>query len=548
MKLIDTLKENNQDFEWYPTTEEILKTIYNDLLKDSRFERNKSLLDIGAGNGKLFSCFDKYTEKRKKDNEYAYFHITDKYAIEKSAILCENLPADVVIVGTDFHQQTLIDKKVDIIFCNPPYSEYAVWVEKILKQGNCSHVYLVIPERWKEDRGISEIIKQRSLAFSVINSFTFENAEDRKARAKVDVIHFSMPSGSNSKGAFSIWFDENFKIDESTTEFSSSYHKETLKKTEELKNNIIKKENLIYVLEEFYLKDMENLLNSYKALEKVDGAILNELGVDIHSIKSGLQLKIEGLKNLYWKELFDNLDTITKRLCAKSRDELLKKLYANTHVDFTPDNAFAVILWVIKNVNNYIDKQMLDVYMDLSDSKNVINYKSNKKFVNDKWRYARQEVTHYQLDYRIVRQGRYALQGGGYGYSFEFKNNLHEDAHKKIQDICTVAETLGYSVKCDTFSRTWESNKGQVFYLNDGRVFTEVKAFKNGNLHFKFMPEFMKKFNIAVGKMTGWIKNEKEAFSEMSNISEKEIKEFWKVNWKISKKDAGNLLENRKAS
>ena len=63
-------------------------------------------------------------------------------------ILSEQLPDDVILLGTDFNQQTVIDKKVDFIFCNPPYSEYDEWAEKIILQGNCNAIALVIPARW----------------------------------------------------------------------------------------------------------------------------------------------------------------------------------------------------------------------------------------------------------------------------------------------------------------------------------------------------------------------------------------------------------------
>ena len=546
--LIKELKENNQDFEWYPTTKAMFKVIYNDLLKsNSSYKSTNSVLDIGAGNGKLFTTFTEFASESKAKDEYSRsFYFSKKYAMEKSAILCEHLPDDVVIVGTDFHNQTLIDKDVDIIFCNPPYSEYEIWVERILKQGNCDIAYLIIPERWVESDGIKDVIKERRITSEVLDSFTFETAEDRKARAKVQIIRFDIPKGYNSNDAFSIWFDENFKIDTDASGIDNGFSKGSIK-SEQLKHKLVKKENLIYVLENFYQQDMAVLLKSYKALEQVDGDVLRELGVDLKNIKDGLRQKIKGLKQLYWTELFNNLETITNRLCSKSRSELLSKLYDNTHVDFTAENAFAVSIWVIKNVNNYVDKQMLSVYKEMSDPENVKNYKSNTKFVNDRWRYVNEDVSHYQLDYRIVYKGSYALQGGSHGYTFDYTNNLHNNAHTKIRDIFTIAETLGYSVKGDTSSRIWESNKTEVFHLKNGEIFAEVKAFKNGNLHFKFSPEFMKKLNIAVGKLNGWLKNEEEAFAEMSNISKEEINEFWKTIWRIGKKDTEFLIDYQEA-
>ena len=48
------------------------------------------------------------------------------------------LPIYVVIIGSDFHEQTLIDKKVDLIFCNPPYSEFELWTKQIIDWKSCN--------------------------------------------------------------------------------------------------------------------------------------------------------------------------------------------------------------------------------------------------------------------------------------------------------------------------------------------------------------------------------------------------------------------------
>jgi 16S rRNA G1207 methylase RsmC len=124
-KLVKEIKASNQDFEWYPTTDEIIDLIKADL-KDS-YDREgifKSVLDVGAGNGQTLN---KLTDG-------------NKYAIEKSEILVSNMPANIFMVGTDFYENSLIDKKVDIVFSNPPYSQYKEWAVKIINEANSNHV------------------------------------------------------------------------------------------------------------------------------------------------------------------------------------------------------------------------------------------------------------------------------------------------------------------------------------------------------------------------------------------------------------------------
>ena len=47
-----------------------------------------------------------------------------------------SLDSDIFVVGTDFHQQTFIDKKMNVIFCNPPYSEFTEWSIKLIEEAN----------------------------------------------------------------------------------------------------------------------------------------------------------------------------------------------------------------------------------------------------------------------------------------------------------------------------------------------------------------------------------------------------------------------------
>ena len=183
-QLISEIKEKNEDFEFYPTTTEIVKAFASSLKGKEKVRDDYgycgSILDIGCGNGGFF-------EKLCSDG---LFKNVKKYGIEKSLILSEQLPEDVVLLGTDFNQQTLIDKKVDVIFCNPPYSDYEAWAEKIILQGNCSAIALVIPTRWKNSGRIKAALERRIMSAEIAGTYDFENAE-RKARATVDLVFIS---------------------------------------------------------------------------------------------------------------------------------------------------------------------------------------------------------------------------------------------------------------------------------------------------------------------------------------------------------------------
>jgi hypothetical protein len=159
MSLLATVKEASQDFEWYPTTKEIIACVDRDLLREyDKSEWNHTtqqsdfihkaidILDCGAGDGRVL---------------HSLSHGGNMYAVEKSTVLIHAMHKDIFIIGTEFNNTTLIDKKVQVIFSNPPYSEFEKWATKIIKEANAEFIYLVLPKRWKDSALISNAIKLR---------------------------------------------------------------------------------------------------------------------------------------------------------------------------------------------------------------------------------------------------------------------------------------------------------------------------------------------------------------------------------------------------
>ena len=197
--LIEELKQNNQLFEFYPTTKEMIRPIY------ARLDSKTDILDIGCGTCNLRKFIKEFDEEKNQKylNDIDLYNkkLIERYpdspntwhgkyfVIEKSQILINKLDKDVIVLGTDFYNTLLIDKKADVYFCNPPYSEFEEWTIEILKNGNCNKAYLIIPERWKNNERINLILSEYNIAYTILGSFDFSNAE-RQARAKVDVIEF----------------------------------------------------------------------------------------------------------------------------------------------------------------------------------------------------------------------------------------------------------------------------------------------------------------------------------------------------------------------
>ena len=710
--LVRKLKENEEDFEFYPTTTEILTALYWDIngpkTKPGLHGRKReiSLLDIGAGNCKLLSVFkdiassqplldevyyneipraDEMIEKSviavkeltsykeklnvvyangEEDNInlhqfvltlknnpienidlssleiFTHFKLTDKewllekisnyelptskryhrehnvvkinkyMAIEKSQILINNMPEEAFVIGTDFKEQTLIDKKADIIFSNPPYKEYSYWSEKIIKEANASSIYLVIPQRWDNQENIIQAIKKRNATYTIIGEFDFLNSEDRTARAKVNLLRIDMPDSCSSKNIepFDLWFNECFKFEAEETEDINShiyqrFDEAERKRKETIQNQIVKAGDLVTALVELYNKELDKYINNYKLISQLDADVLKELNVKRDGLREALKVKIDGLKNLYWHEIFDNLTEITSRLTSKSRDRMLETLRSNTSIDFTKSNIRAVVIWAIKNAPKYYDNQLLQVYKNLSNEDSAKLYKSDFRFSADSWRYYRNDDAKYKLDYRIVVSGHRSSTD-------DRDNRLSDNQMEYIRDLIVVARNLGFNVErgysslrlkdkytittvpsatprkvgdktldgkiqevyyhtnkpnsnnkrvmeedgiiyvydkkrrdCDCF---YQYKIGEEYYHHNGvssddDIFTTVLGHKNGNVHFQINQQFMKKFNLEAGRLRGWLKTPQEAAEEL-DISIEEASSYWKSNFTLIPENLPTLL------
>ena len=535
-QMILSMKENNEDFEFYPTTRGMLQVIHGQI------DHNCSILDIGAGNGNALQIFDELSSPNHHQ----------KYAIEKSGILRSQMPADIFILGTDFHSQTLIDKKVDVVFCNPPYSEYEEWSEKIILEANCEEAFLVIPQRWKESSKIQTAITQRNCDVYSLGTFSFMESEYRKARAEIEIVRVKLKRKyvtDKARDPFNLWFEQNFDI-----EHTVSYNFGSQERIHQnVSEKLVKGRNLIEVLEELYVSEFATLLKHYKSIAELDTAILEELGVSRKAIMEGLELKIKGLKNSYWKELFDNFNMITSRLIKTRRIALLDTLTANTAIDFTADNAYAVAIWVIKNANQYFDQQLIEVYDELTCEKNAVGYKSNSHWTQDGWQYEqdrsrnpywrnedfKKKNSRYILDYRLVMEMYQTFELDWAGKTVK---GIAQRPLEYINDIFVIANNLGFTIDGDPGKRAWCPGDLEEFYLLDGTLFCDIRLYKKGTMHIKLNQSFMQKFNIEAGRLKGWLKNPVHA-SEETGVDISTAQEFFRSNLRVTQSDI-KLLEN----
>lgn len=485
--LVSQLKENGEDYEFYPTTDKMLMVVQQHSIE------NRTILDIGCGNAKLKE----------------YFPHSDYFVIEKSKILINNLPSDVFVLGTDFDNCTLIDKKVDMIFCNPPYSEFEKWTIRIIKEGNFKEAFLIIPQRWKNDEEIKQALSQSNTLFRVVDSTDFLDAE-RQARAKVDIIKFTKNEFRDSwVDPYKNWFEETFNFKEKKDRTYDFTHAN--KKEKEIKNQLINANNKIESLVNLYNDEMNRLFSSFKAICELDEETLHDIGVETRKVIESLKYKIEHTKILYWRLIFDYLDEITKRLTAESRKKLFERFNRLNQVDFNESNIQAVVIWVLKNASILFDEQLVDLYKEFTTPDNIIKYKSNQRVFkrNEYWNSKfedKKTVSHYCLSYRMVVDSLY------FQSSCSWKEEIDKGkAQTIVDDLSVIANNLGFEVASKDIATTF----GEKYYImGKNKPLIEFKVYKNGNTHIKLDIEFCKAMNVEVSRLLGWIQNKQDIENE----------------------------------
>ncbi|MBX9638065.1 MAG: DUF4942 domain-containing protein [Nitrosomonas sp.] len=549
---IAELDATGQDFEWYPTTNEIISAFH----KHASRWRLESLLDIGAGNGKVLNRFK---ELNKRDPEDRDNYHTEYFAIEKARPLLDSLPIDVGILGTDFWEQSLLDKSVDCVFSNPPYSEFIDWSAKVIREANANYIYLVIPQRWKNQQPILNAIEARKATYEVIGEFDFLSSEDRTARAKVDLVFISLcgeayrdryhRSGiiNNKVDPFALWVEEFFHLSEKVSmqdvsEYDRNRSAEKDRKAT-INNSLVPGKSTIEVLDVLYRKELDGLISNYQKVSELDQVLFKELDISIKSIIGSIRSKVKGLKNAYWHELFDNYTPLTSRLTASSRRAFIESITRKTSIDFTASNAYAITVWAIKNANGYLDSQMIETFNKMVDSACVINYKSNERvFKKNHYRYHYDDDkhTHFKLDYRIV----VTRMGGMSQQHYSSIGGLSESAANFLDDLIVIAKNLGFDSSDAVRNHNFTAGGKEEFYCTNkaGKhiKLMEVRAYMNGNLHIKFNQAFMLALNVEIGRLQGWIHNAQHAAEEMGEKVE-HVYEFF--NTAYSLENDGNVVQ-----
>ncbi|HAS6026887.1 class I SAM-dependent methyltransferase [Vibrio vulnificus] len=553
--LVKQLKKGNEDFEFYPSTQEQIQAIIDDvnlLLESHTFSKTSKeqlrIVDIGAGDGRVLNWLGEALANNPNETLFPQL-----FAIEKATLHTQSYrEKGITLLGTDFYETNFISKQADIAFCNPPYEDFSRWLQLLIAQLNFSLLYVIVPERWENDPAIKAALETRKVTSTkVIAKSDFTDAE-RKARGKVHIVRFAFNDfeadiikaakingiknrlneygeyqpliGLNVTCPFQQFIETELNLKKSysttTNEFSEYCEQERLRK--ELKSQdstsfaIVKSRGVLWALLDNYERDMSNVLRQYKALAEIEPELLQELGVEYSSIQAGVKDKLFGYRSVYWTLLFDELDTLAERLTQKNKMELLNTLKANS-LDFTYLNAVYIINYAVSLANELVESSITDVYKALTSEESISRYyKSNERMYNDQWRH-NQTNQHaskrYVLDYRFV---------SSHDANFD-RDGLSANARAFCNDLIVIFGLLGYSGIEN--SVTYDSlSAGQLLKIHGlepcgKRIdLIHIRFFLNGNRHIKFDQGAMLRLNVTASRLLGWVRSKAEFEHEVDNL------------------------------
>ena len=537
-KKIKVLTQNNEDYEWYPTTDEILAAMNKDLhvlftkgnlagytggrrnqlfeysrdydketKKDKYTYHIKTFLDVGAGDGRVFGAVKGINGDVK---------IEKLYGIEIAQSQADDLiNRDVFIIGRDLFKTALIDKRYSVIFSNPPYSVFVPWVQKLLDEANFGVMYLVLPVRWETSIGKHPLFETYEV--KKIGEFDFSNG-DRTARAKVHLIRINpKPRKAEERyhGRSVGTYIEYGKEDDpdSFERFIESHIGQFKKEEPELEEarEVKLKHGTFKDLVENYNYDMDSLLDAFKALGKLPYRVIEALGMNRKSILETIKENIKTLKNRYWHLAFDRISAINSRLTHKTRNRMLNQMEEFNTLDFNEDNLYSIIVWVVKHFNEYTGEQILSVFDQLTSQDYIRAYRSNVHWISDNWRYGcKPKPEKYKLDYRLVTRC--------------YKSYRYEPC--VVDDFIVICRSLGYYIYENTFLNNETLGAEQSFWTVDGVLAFTARLYKNHNVHLKINQDLMMKFNIEVAKLRKWINDHRDIENEFG-VTEEEAFRLW---------------------
>lgn len=546
---IEFVRGTEQDVDFYPSTDEIIDAVRNDLLTITKRIEGLSILDVGAGDARVLMGIAKESEtdicKTFTVGSYErHIPIVKLMGIEQSSNLRALWDHTVMPVGSNLFDMSLLRIYADYTFCNPPFQYLESFLVKVISESQSKSIYFVAPKRWHNSEEILKQIKNRRANVVKIGDFSFENA-DRPVRPenaitelmRIDLVTQDQHGKTDRVDPMELWLKNTFKEKATeSTKVDKLTIKERLSNTSD-RNSLIAGRDYVDSLVNLYNHETKQITDALVSFSKLDTSTLAAIGITFSNAYSKMVISLEAKREEFWDELLSNSTEVQRYVGSKSVYRFSRLIKSNKSAEFTKENIRATIVWILKNAKHYNDDLFDSAIDNFICSANVEKYKSNRyRFLEGDW------------DYYSYNDGE--CQGFGFNTTKRLictkwqwrrsydgfisdSGTLPEEPSNLINDLLVLANNFGFPVCNFNWKQSinWESGKQFIFEYTDkntGQIkpLMKVKAFKAGTMHFNFDRDFIQFINVEFGKRNGWIASAKEASEEL-NIDEETTSIFF---------------------
>lgn len=470
------------------TQESVLKALKKSARFDELIHKLNSFLDFGESG--VFDDFSKeYPNKR-------FFSIGSNH--------------NILTLATNPKTTSLVDKEVDLIFCNPPMDKYEEYCKRIFEESLAGYALLVLPIEWKSNAEIKAYAKANRFEIEVIGAVGYIK-DNQRAKAEL-VLFYRFSSEAILKKKLGKDYDLEVLFQELECYRSSLIHELEDEKKEEIANETqgMDQESFFEYLLKRYKKEHQDFFKNFKSLSHLSSHFLSAIKVEGEDIVEATKRFERKHKKFYWSECLSRMPTFNLLLTQKQQGELLGE-FAHRGVDFSRENIPSVLAFSLKYCKERERENFCNFWERLANEDNLADFSnliSNPK-----------PYTHYpneKLFYKGRLKEKVICTYAG-RYDDYYPNHLRDVGIAYLIEI--LLQSMGYqdlSYRYSDKSVITPQDRvnlplGISFLFAGEKQVVKFTAYKNRKLHIHFNQTTIALINLRVFIYLGWITNIKEA-------------------------------------
>jgi hypothetical protein len=239
---------------------------------------------------------------------------------------------------------------------------------------------------------------------------------------------------------------------------------------------------------------------------------------------------LSGLKSDYWNKVLD-LPSVYKKLTYSTRNNLVNSLRDFYNLEFSEYNIKFLVENFLKIANDFIVKDTVKLFDDLTYSWADDNHWSlkDKDIENSRTSFKWKTNKVFKVNKKII----IPLGGGAFISDFSKKWELGYRTKDRLHEIDVIFNYIAglddVDSLVDTVNYIIEDKKQGIDNIYESSFFKDIKIYKKGTIHLTFKDDdLLRRFNIICGKEKNWLPNDYgfKPYSDMQDIEKELVKQY----------------------